>query len=259
MRQNELKYLKDVYENNFEIGDGEKRIDEGTYEVDKAYDSSGIVFLSEWFFDEEVHQYTKIQKDLFLSKEIIPTQYNFPDSNQELNSKIKEFHIKEGFECHDSEIFITEGSTPMIASIVIYAKALGFTRIYSVTPLYFTIFKVAELVNIPITPLNQRLTLLDYHIDLPKEKSILFITDPIWSVGRHHPREIIKQLRHWQEETGSLIFVDGSFSYTDWFTKQKTEQAALLNPDLTFRLICPTKTLCLNGLRFSYLIILLNT
>lgn len=254
MKRAERNYLRSVYVNNFEIGDGDKQIDEGTYEVDKAYDSSGIVFLSEWFFDEKVHKYTGLNNKSFEFDNTIPTQYKFPDSNQELNKAIKDFHIKEGFFCNNSEIFITEGSTPMIASMVIFAKAYGFERIYSISPLYFNIFKVADLINIPITPINKTLTACNDELDLPREKSILFITDPIWSIGQHHPSEIMERLKKWQEKTGSLIFVDGSFAYTDWYSKEHKEPSSILDPELTFRLICPTKTLALNGLRFSYLI-----
>ncbi|GEM_PF-2045840 len=254
MKKKEKTYLMDVYNNNFEIGDGDKQIDEGTYEVDKVYDSSGIVFLSEWFFDEKVHEYTGLNNSFFQFDDTIPTQYNFPDSNQSLNEAIKEFHIKEGFSCNNSEIFITEGSTPMIASMVIFAKTYGFERIYSISPLYFNIFKVADLIDIPITPINRTLTVCNEELELPSEKSILFITDPIWSIGQHHPYPIMDKLKEWQEKTGSLIFVDESFAYTDWYSAKKTEPSSILNPGLTFRLICPTKTLCLNGLRFSYLI-----
>ena len=160
MKKSERNYLRDVYINNFEIGDGDKQIDEGTYEVDKAYDSSGIVFLSEWFFDEKIHKYTGLNNKAFEFDDTIPTQYKFPDSNQELNKAIKDFHIKEGFVCNNSEIFITEGSTPMIASMVIFAKAYGFEKIYSISPLYFNIFKVADLIDIPIIPIKPLLLLM---------------------------------------------------------------------------------------------------
>lgn len=254
MTKNQSKYLKDVYENNFEIGEGDKKVDEESYEVDKVYDSSGIVFLSEWFFDEQVHEYTGINEEFFQKRLLIPTQYNFPDSYQKLNNSIKNFHIKEGFRCNNSEIFITEGSTPMIASMVIFAKKLGFKEIISIPPLYFNIFKVAELVDIPISKIHEDIEISPSKLSLPTKKSILFITDPIWSLGMHHPEEVFTQIRKWQDNTGSLVFVDGSFSYTDWYKSEKKEQSAQLNPELTFRLVCPTKALALNGLRFSYLI-----
>jgi histidinol-phosphate/aromatic aminotransferase/cobyric acid decarboxylase-like protein len=254
MTANEKKYLKSVYENNFEIGEGNKKIDEESYEVDKNYDSSGIVFLSEWFFDEEIHHFTKIDKS-FLNKILqIPTQYNFPDSNQKLNREIKRFHEREGFKSKNSEIFITEGSTPMISSMVIFAKALGFHEILSVPPLYFNIFKVAELIDIPIRCINQDSKFLSTKLDLPKQRSFLFITDPIWSIGKHHSAKVVSDIKKWQDSTGSLVFVDGSFSYTDWYSTRKFEPTSILNPELTFRLVCPTKALGLNGLRFSYLI-----
>jgi aspartate/methionine/tyrosine aminotransferase len=255
MNKEDLQYLKKVYENNFEIGSGEKKIDEETYEVDKAYDSSGIVFLSEWFFDEKVHQYTEIGEDFFNFSFEIPTQYYFPDSYQMLNKDIENFHSEsEGYHEDGQEIFITEGSTPMISSLVILAKSLGFKRIHSVSPLYFNIFKVAELIDMPISPVNLTLTHDNSEINLPDKKSFLIITDPIWSIGRHQSDEVFEKLAEWQKSTKSLIFVDGSFSYTDWYSSEKKEPERVLDPSLTFRLICPTKTLGLNGLRFSYLI-----
>ncbi len=255
MNKDELDYLRSVYQNNFEIGSGDKKIDEETYEVDKAYDASGIIFLSEWFFDEKVHEYTGIEEDFFSFPFETPTQYYFPDSYQQLNKDIESFH-KESEDYHEEgeEIFITEGSTPMIASLVIFAKSLGFDRIYSVSPLYFNIFKVAELVDIPISPVNSTLTHDNSEINLPEKKVFLIITDPIWSIGRHQSKEVYEKLAEWQRRTESLIFVDGSFSYTDWYSKEKREPERVLDPSLTFRLICPTKALGLNGLRFSYLL-----
>ncbi len=136
MKKDELFYIQSVYLNNFEVGDGEKQIDEGTYEVDKFYDSSGIVFLSEWFFDEKVHKYTGINKQFFDFPFEIPTQYYFPDSYQKLNKQIENFHKeKEEFYSEGLEILISEGSTPMISSLVIFAKANNFDKIYSVSPL----------------------------------------------------------------------------------------------------------------------------
>lgn len=254
MKANDKKYIQEVFENNFEIGLDDSQIDEQTYEVDKFYDARGIVFLSEWFFDENVHRYTGIEENFFEKKRKIPTQYCFPDSTQTLNKRIQNFHKKEGFYEEGSEIFITEGSTPMIASMVLFAKYLGFPEIYSVSPLYFNIFKIADLIDIPVRPINTDLTFRDDNINLPLKKSILFLTDPIWSIGRHHSEKIFKKIRKWQKSTKSLVFIDGSFSYTDWYTKDKRSPGRILDPALTFRLICPTKTLCLNGLRFSYLI-----
>ncbi|MCK9415156.1 MAG: aminotransferase class I/II-fold pyridoxal phosphate-dependent enzyme [Candidatus Dojkabacteria bacterium] len=255
MNKEDLQYLKEVYENNFEVGSGDKKIDEETYEVDKAYDSSGIIFLSEWFFDEKVHQYTGIDKDFFNVPFEIPTQYYFPDSYQKLNKDIENFHREsEGYYEDGEEIFITEGSTPMIASLLIFAKSLGFDRIYSVSPLYFNIFKVAELIDMPISPINSTLTHDNADINLSDKKSFLIITNPIWSIGRHQSEDVFEKLAEWQKSTKSLIFVDGSFSYTDWYSREKKEPERILDPTLTFRLICPTKTLGLNGLRFSYLI-----
>jgi len=244
--------MKEVYERNFQPCED---IDEFTYEIDKEVDTSKRVFLSEWFFDEKIHKYTGLKYKHLRFKPKIPTQYSFPDTNQRLNNAIKKFHIKEGLPEDSFVVFNSEGSTPMITSIILFASQLRLKKIYSVFPLYFNLFKLCDAVNIDIVHCNSDLTCEGKEeLSLPNKRSFLIITDPIWVIGRHHPIEIFKQLREWQDKTGSIIFVDGSFSYMDWYTSKKIEPSRILNPYLTFRLICPTKALCLHGLRFSYLL-----
>jgi histidinol-phosphate/aromatic aminotransferase/cobyric acid decarboxylase-like protein len=67
------------------------------------------------------------------------------------------------------------------------------------------------------------------------------------------PAAVIRVIREWQDRTESLVVVDGTFQYLGW--AYRAEQSAQLNPDLTVRLVCPTKALSLNAFRFSYLIV----
>lgn len=244
-------YMKKIYNNNFNI---DKIINELTYEVDKKIDKSKKIFLSEWFFDKKINEYTGFKEVPLKIPTKIPLQYNFPDMDQNLNSRIKKFHIKEGLPEESFVVFNTEGSTPMITSIILFALQLGFKKIYSIFPLYFNIFKLCDILKMSVIPCNTDLTYEKAGLSLPSKKSFLILTDPIWVIGRHHSLEVFKQLREWQDKTGSVIFVDGSFSYTDWYTPIKKEPSIILNPYLTFRIICPTKALCLHGLRFSYLL-----
>jgi hypothetical protein len=55
----------------------------------------------------------------------------------------------------------------------------------------------------------------------------------------------------WQQQTGSLVFVDGSFQYSGW-QGQQVELSAQLDPQHTVLLVCPTKALASHGYRFSY-------
>lgn len=251
----ERRYLSTVYGNNFEMNLKGNQADELTYKIDEYFDKASVTFLSEWFFDEKIHNFTSFKKKPLKINPVIPTQYAFPDTNLQLNTLIENFHIQEGLPRGSFVAFISEGSTPIIAAITLFAKKMGFDEILSVFPLYFTIHKMCGILNTKISPCNDSLTYQDgIGLHLPKKKSFLFITDPIWSIGRHHSQLIFKQLAEWQKKTGSIIFVDASFSYMDWIEPIKKEPATIFDPELTFRLICPTKSLCLHGIRFSYLL-----
>lgn len=215
--------------------------------------SKNSIYLSDYFIDSEINQYKFSNKLRFDFDFKIPRQYSFPDSSN-LNSRISDFHIKRGLKKGSFKIFESEGSTPMIATMVLLARELGFKKIYSISPLYFSVHRICSSLDIEIIPCNNDLTHEEkYILKLPKKKSILFLTDPIWAIGRHHSNKLFIDLKRWQEKTNSLIFVDSSFDYTDWI-KRDLELTQKLDPQKTFRLICPTKVLGLHGLRFSYLI-----
>lgn len=252
---NNHDYKSDVYENNFEMSIDKDFVDEFTYSIDEYFDKNKVNFLSEWFFDEKVHTYTGFAEKDFIFKLQIPSQYAFPDVNRRLNRAIEDFHIKEGVKRGTFEVFICEGSTSMLATIALFALQMGFKKIHSVFPLYFTIHKMCDVINLDIIPCNHDLTHgNNAQVDLPNYRSFLFITDPVWSTGRHHAKHIWRQIAEWQKKTGSTVFVDASFSYMDWGKSIKREPASILDPNLTLRLVCPTKALCLHGVRFSYLL-----
>lgn len=254
-KQNNKKYKELVFENNFEMDVSSGQIDEFDYSVEEYFDKNKINFLSEWSFNKKINKYTGFDKKKFEVKPNIPVEYTFPDTNRRLNESIEKFHIKEGLPKNSFTVFISEGSTPMIAAMVLLAKKLGYDKIHSIFPLYFTIHKMCDSTNIDIIPCNNDFACFEnIKLDLPKKKSFLFITDPVWSIGRHYSDKIFEELSKWQKRTGSMIFVDGSFSYMDWNTLTKKEPSIALDPNLTLRLVCPTKALCLHGLRFSYLL-----
>lgn len=254
-RTKNREYKRSVFENNFEMDINNEQIDEFDYSVDEHFDKNKINFLSEWLFDKKIHQYTFFEKNPFRVSPNVPIQYAFPDTNRELNTGIERFHIEEGLSQGSFTVFIGEGSTPMIATIVLLAQKMNFSKIYSIFPLYFTIHKMCDVLDMDIIACNDDFGCFNsVNLNLPKKKSFLFITDPIWSIGKHNCSEVFNQLAKWQRKTNSIIFVDGSFSYMDWRTSDKREPSVDLDPNLTLRLVCPTKTLCLHGLRFSYLL-----
>lgn len=253
--KNNHQYKKSVYENNFEMDVQKDVVDEFTYSVDEYFDKASVNFLSEWFFDEEVHRYTSFNKNPFRVDPMVPTEYAFPDTNTKLNSAIESFHIKEGLPKGSFVVFISEGSTPMIAAMILFAKQLGLKKIFSIWPAYFTVHKMCDVIGMDLVPCNNDLACFEQtKLCLPNQKSFLLVTDPIWSIGRNYSETVYKQLARWQKRTGSIIFIDGSFSYMRWYHPVGREPAVMLEPELTLRLVCPTKALCVHGLRFSYLL-----
>jgi aspartate/methionine/tyrosine aminotransferase len=85
-------------------------------------------------------------------------------------------------------------------------------------------------------------------------RTVLIFTDPAWHAGYPVPAETIDQIRAWQDATGSIVIVDGTFQYMRW-DKGRQERSALLNPSQTYRLICPTKFVSIHGYRSAYLIV----
>ncbi|MDQ3760484.1 MAG: hypothetical protein M3460_01920 [Actinomycetota bacterium] len=57
---------------------------------------------------------------------------------------------------------------------------------------------------------------MNFELRLPKHKTLLALTDPIWYAGRKVPCEVLDAIKARQLNTGSLVFVDGTFRYMQW-------------------------------------------
>jgi aspartate/methionine/tyrosine aminotransferase len=79
------------------------------------------------------------------------------------------------------------------------------------------------------------------------------MTDPIWFTGTAMSDDLIDEIREWQHKTNSFVFVDGSLQYLAW-NGQHIEPTSRLAPQLTFRLISPSKQVAIHGYRFAYLL-----
>ncbi len=211
-------------------------------------------FLSDYYIDPRINKYDNLDKNFFKLKNETARQYFFTDS-KELITLIKNFHISKGLPKGSFEIFESDGSTPMITTMILFARELGFKKIYSISPVYFNIHRICNSIGTEIVPCNNNLTHEEkYVLNLPRKKSFLFLTDPIWIIGRHHSKYLFIKLKEWQKKTKSLIFLDSSFDYTDWSNINKSNLTNMLDHNYTFRLYCPTKSTGLHGVRFAYLI-----
>jgi aspartate/methionine/tyrosine aminotransferase len=133
---------------------------------------------------------------------------------------------------------------------------MGVTKVYYIPPLYITLHTALDRYGIRMKAVTSKQPYeADFSINLPDvNNTILLLTDPVWYSGTAINQQVINDIATWQSSTKSLIFIDGSFQYMPW-VGSRFEATSQLDPSLTFRLVCPSKQLCIHGYRFSYLLV----
>lgn len=219
--------------------------------------SRGLPFISDWngahpYIDEFVgdlatrplallgrlNEYAEIQQDVALI------------------TAIADFHERaDGTPLRGRRLLVGGGATSMLALVVQLLREERRSTVLYLAPLHYTMLALLERENIEAVRVSSRHAFeAEFDLDLPEvANSTLVLSDPIWFAGRRVPEAVIAHIRDWQERTSSLVVVDGTFQYLGW--TQRREWSARLHEDLTIRLVCPTKALCLNGFRLSYLIL----
>jgi len=214
------------------------------------------IFVSDWYCD---HPFSRkyipekiFEKNHLSDKNLL--YYCFPNDSFEIHEEICKFHQKHDDVTYtNDEIYLGAGMTPLITAQIIMMKTLGFTEFYYTKPLYYTIYYLAKNLDLKLIPIcNIPLNKSSIKLNLPSKKACLIICDPIWYMGKAIMPEYIELLNQWQKKTGSYILVDGAFQYMKWNIDDKIEPTAQFDKNLTFRSICPTKSLAIHGIRFSY-------
>ncbi len=143
------------------------------------------------------------------------------------------------------------GSSPLLASVCAWLAAGGVQEVFCVQPLYFSLVWNLKLHGIRARPVSGHQPYEpEFRMNLPERRTVLLLADPIWYAGLSVPAAAVGDIARWQAKTGSTVVVDGSFQYFGLVAQG--ELTAGLDPDLTVRLVCPTKALALHGHRFSY-------
>jgi aspartate/methionine/tyrosine aminotransferase len=227
-------------------------------EIDVLARTSALPFISGW---ETTHNVTyEHLAPLQTSAPSMPRpfEYRFMADDELLTEKVREFHRRvDGDFPEAADIFIGAGSSPLLTSTMIFVSQAGEKDILYVPPTYHAYYQMAEILGMTMTPVGEGLTAdgeAQIHEQLPDRTTTLLITDPSWISGRPFSAEFYRQLAQWQARTGSRVVVDGTFQYTRW-AAMSAEHSSLLIPTQTFRLICPTKSLCVHGVRCAYLIL----
>lgn len=178
--------------------------------------------------------------------------YRFLSDSDSLKCLIRNFH-KHTEQYDPSGVFITIGSSPLMLTVIFALKELGFLSARFLPPIYHTLYYFADAVGLGMEQVNSVLWRDSAILDLPEDqKTALFLSDPAWIFGESLTVDQIEFLRNWQQRTGSLIIVDSTFGYSNWSGSLAGELSARLDPENTIRIICPTKSLAVHGVRLAY-------
>jgi hypothetical protein len=152
------------------------------------------------------------------------------------------------------DILVGDGSMALLSALCLWLTEHEIHDVYYIPPLHWGIAHQLKILRLrPFSVSSLHAFEEGFLMRLPQRKSVLFLSDPVWYAGRRLTDEHVRILREWQESTGSLILVDGTFQYLQWDGSRR-ERTADLAPDRTFRLVCPTKYLLINGFRCAYLL-----
>lgn len=214
------------------------------------------LFLSDWNCEHPFVEHFLNGMPAAASEPERAAPYMFYEDDQHIVSLVAKFHKEyEGVNLDNRTLLVGDGSTPFISAFCEWAFEQGVTEFYYIPPLYYNFYYFSKLFGIPVRPVASRHPFeVDFFLQLPRKRVLLILCDPVWYSGTAFRAEVVEDIRNWQESTGSLIFVDGSFQYMKW-GGSKGECTSQLLPDLTFRLVCPTKQVAIHGYRFSYLIV----
>ena len=210
-------------------------------------------FISDWDCNHPF--YREHFKNLKVKEKQI-SRYNYVRGEDDLTKLISKFHHLNGESKYSlDEILTSHGSTSLISAFFIWLRMEKVKYIYYIPPMYFTFHFFARINNIALRPITkEQLFEKSITLNLPKQKSIIVLTDPVWYAGCSIPEKTIDKIVKWQKATQSLVFIDGSFQYFKW-DESKHESTSAFDKDLTFRLICPSKSIATHGFRFSYLLL----
>ena len=184
------------------------------------------------------------------------SQYIYFDEQPLVLKAVCHLHSKlDGLNLSNDNVVAGPGASSVLVLLSLWLLHRGYTEVFYIPPLYYTLHYFLKLLGIRLRPVSGRHVFESRAmLNLPaRHRSVLLLCDPIWYAGRRVPLPVMCAIRDWQRKTESLVLIDGSFQYMQWDGTRK-EYSSLLDPELTFRLISPTKSLAIPSFRFAYLL-----
>lgn len=186
------------------------------------------------------------------AEEIDYTKYSYMESDAALADEILDLHSTIDGVKPDAAFCAASGGATVLFAFSYWLARNDIKEVFYVPPIYFTLLNGLRQFGIRARALGGYHSFeQEFRLELPAKKTVLVLADPVWYAGIPVPEDVINQVAAWQDMTGSLVFVDGSFQYMRW-DHRLCEPTAALNPCNTVRLISPTKSLVIHGYRFAY-------
>lgn len=224
--------------------------------LDRIVSGNRNQFISDWNCDNPLAE-DLLGPDLVAIARHAPAadSYIYFDDDASLVERIRRFHAAaERLALEHDNILAGPGSSSFLAALAVWLRHCGYTDVYCIPPLYHTLYFLLECVDITVTPIATRHAYDEqFAMALPDRSTVLLFCDPVWYAGKPVSAKHIAAIAEWQRSTKSVVFVDGSFQYMKW-SGETGEYTATLDPNLTFRLICPAKILAVPLFRFAYLL-----
>jgi histidinol-phosphate/aromatic aminotransferase/cobyric acid decarboxylase-like protein len=152
------------------------------------------------------------------------------------------------------QILAGPGSSSFTTLYILRLASEGVDEVFYIPPIYYSFHYAAKLAGVRLRPVSGRQAFeAGFTMNLPRKRTHLILTDPIWYAGIPLRDAVVDDVRRWQLDTGSEVFVDGSFQFLKW-NGDRCEPTSHLPADQTIRLLCPSKSLGIPIYRFAYAI-----
>ncbi|MBO1414863.1 pyridoxal phosphate-dependent aminotransferase [Streptomyces sp. FH025] len=185
------------------------------------------------------------------------TRYSAIDEDPALRAKIARLHSTyDDVPYGPGNVIPAGGSSSLLGTLCTWLHLTGVRKVHYLPPVYYKLayfFRQFGIEPVRVSDLHAHQD--GFAPELPDERTVLLLTDPLWYTGRPVPAEVLKRIGEWQRATGSLVFVDGTFQYLRWDGTRREESAAALPVELTLRLVSPTKYLSIHGHRCAHLLV----
>jgi aspartate/methionine/tyrosine aminotransferase len=212
-------------------------------------------FISGW---KTCHPYVKDYlrlQDLNLTAEQLGS-YRFLGDLDALALRIAKFHqLRDSLSYSANTMYIAPGASPLLFATLTALLNSGFSEVYFIPPIYYTFYYFSEILKLPLKAVTRSPApagITAPFLNLPNHRAALIVSDPVWIFGAPLHQDTVEQLANWQQSTDSIVVVDGTFQYLKWGDSIQVESTSILAQDKTIRIVCPTKSLCVHGVRFAY-------